>query len=406
MTDGKRAGSWAVALRAVALAALACMALAAYAILAALPARVQARPTAEPIAVRVLNAPNPVLGADNRMHLVYELQISDLFPIAVKLKSVQALRDGKPIGVPVRGRRLTTELRLDSGATGTTLPKGVGAILFMDVTYRRGQPPPKQLIHRISISFTYPGTSQVKNVSFVGAPTAVGQTPPIIIAPPLRGSRWIDVNGCCATITSHRGATEPIDGTPYVPERFAIDFVQLNAMDRLLQGPVDQLSSYPYFGASVYSVADGTVVATHGGEPEQVPGQGPPPATVTVQNAGGNYIVIKIAPGHYAFYAHLQPGSFRVRKGERVKTGQVIALLGDTGNATAPHLHFHVMSSPSPLKSNGLPFVFSSFDGVGTVNTGPGLFAGRRAQINAATLAGPHRDQLPLNNQEIDLGTS
>ena len=42
-------------------------------------------------------------------------------------------------------------------------------------------------------------------------------------------------------------------------------------------------------------------------------------------------------------------------------TGQVIGALGNTGNTDAPHLHFHVMSTPDPLASNGLPFVFSSF---------------------------------------------
>jgi murein DD-endopeptidase MepM/ murein hydrolase activator NlpD len=47
--------------------------------------------------------------------------------------------------------------------------------------------------------------------------------------------------------------------------------------------------------------------------------------------------------------------------GDRVSSGQVIASLGNTGNTDAPHLHFHIMSTPDPLRSNGLPFVFSSF---------------------------------------------
>jgi murein DD-endopeptidase MepM/ murein hydrolase activator NlpD len=118
-------------------------------------------------------------------------------------------------------------------------------------------------------------------------------------------------------------------------------------MDRLVVGPVDQLFSYPYYGAAVYAVANGTVVATHTGEPEQIPSRGPERETVTIDNAGGNYIVLKLAPGRYAFYAHLQPGSLRVRTGQLVKSGQVIALLGNSGSSTLPHLHFQVMSSPS-----------------------------------------------------------
>ena len=39
----------------------------------------------------------------------------------------------------------------------------------------------------------------------------------------------------------------------------------------------------------------------------------------------------------------------------------MIGSLGNTGNTDAPHLHFHVMSTPDPLRSNGLPFVFTEF---------------------------------------------
>jgi Peptidase family M23 len=188
----------------------------------------------------------------------------------------------------------------------------------------------------------------------------VGQTTAIKIAPPVRGAAWVDLNGCCATVTSHRGAVSSINGGLIAPERFAIDFIRLDALDRLLAGPADQLSSFFCFGAPVYSVANGTVVAIHDAEPEQVPGIAPAPATVTLQNAGGNYIVIKLAPRRYAFYAHLQPGSLRVWPGERVRVGQIIGLLGNSGQTTLPHLHFQVNSSPSPV-ANGVPYTFGAF---------------------------------------------
>lgn len=363
------------------------------------PAPVQ---MATPLAARVLDAPNPVLGADNRMHLVYEIQLSDLFPLSVKLNSVQAFANRRPIGEPVTGARLVTELRIDSATPGTTIPAGGGAIVFMDVTYPRWQATPARLTHAFSISYQIPAGPRT-SVRFVGVPTAVDQRPAIMVVPPLRGARWVDFNGCCATITSHRGAIEPIDGTTYVPERFAIDFAQLNVHDRLFKGRKDKLSSYAYFGAPVHSVADGTVVSTHDGEPEQVPGQGPLPGTVTVQNAGGNYIVIKIAKGVYAYYAHLQPGSLRVKKGQHVTTGQVIGLLGNSGNTTAPHLHFHLMNSPSPLTSNGLPYTFTSFRGNGVVTSDDPIFAGKRAHIDPTKLAGPHHGQLPLNAEVLNL---
>ncbi len=52
-------------------------------------------------------------------------------------------------------------------------------------------------------------------------------------------------------------------------------------------------------------------------------------------------------------YAHLQPGSLRVKFGDKVKAGQVLGLVGNTGNSSEPHLHFQLMNANSPLGSEG-----------------------------------------------------
>jgi len=80
-----------------------------------------------------------------------------------------------------------------------------------------------------------------------------------------------------------------------------------------------------------------------------------------------------IGDGNYAFYAHLKTGSVKVKPGDQLTSGQVIANLGNTGNTDAPHLHFHVMSTPDPLRSNGLPFVFASFELDGMMASMDGL---------------------------------
>ena len=63
----------------------------------------------------------------------------------------------------------------------------------------------------------------------------------------------------------------------------------------------------------------------------------------------------------------MQPGSLKVEVGDRVRADQVLGLLGNSGNTDAPHLHFHVMDSPSPLLSDGLPFELAAFEGEGVV---------------------------------------
>ena len=80
-------------------------------------------------------------------------------------------------------------------------------------------------------------------------------------------------------------------------------------------------------------VADGTVVNLFDGVDEQVPGAVKPVSTEAI---GGNMVVVDIGDGAFAFYAHLQRGSLKVKLGDRVKTGQVLGLLGNTGNSTAP----------------------------------------------------------------------
>ncbi len=97
----------------------------------------------------------------------------------------------------------------------------------------------------------------------------------------------------------------------------------------------------------------------------------------------------------------MQPGSIRVKVGQKLKVGQVIGLLGNTGNSDGPHLHFHVMDGPGPLSSNGVPYRFTNFTVEGRVeNIGP-IQEGAVAQIGSVGL-GPKRHELPLDNQIVN----
>jgi murein DD-endopeptidase MepM/ murein hydrolase activator NlpD len=100
------------------------------------------------------------------------------------------------------------------------------------------------------------------------------------------------------------------------------------------------------------------------------------------------------------FYAHLQKNSIKVRPGDSVKKGAVLGKLGNTGNTSAPHLHFHVMNRPSPIAADGIPYVIDSFDFSGQIDiaafeAAPGLTGdwgkGRSEKPE------PRQRQFPLN---------
>jgi murein DD-endopeptidase MepM/ murein hydrolase activator NlpD len=138
--------------------------------------------------------------------------------------------------------------------------------------------------------------------------------------------------------------------------------LQLNPDGRSFAGDQKDNKSYRCYGAEALAVADGTVVATKDGIPENIPGPSSRAVPITLETVGGNHIILDLGGGRFAFYAHLQPGSLRVKNGDKVRRGQVLGLVGNSGNSTEPHLHFHISDANSPLSSEGLPYVFSSFE--------------------------------------------
>jgi len=254
---------------------------------------------------------------------------------------------------------------------------------------------PRSIAHDFSL--TYASTQNLPAHERSGVQVAHDR--PVVVGPALTGARWVAVNACCNGTTSHRQAVNPINGAFYVAERFAIDFARLTPDLRLFDGDPEQLASWPGYGAEVVSAARGVVVGTRDGIADNVPVGSLPP--ITLDNIGGNYVVVDIGGGKFAYYAHLQPGSFTVGVGDRVRRGQALGLVGNSGNTDFPHLHFHVMDSPSPLASDGLPYEFNFFTSPGTIVNGDDVLAGEPATFDP-TLSGPHSRQIPMDVQVVD----
>ena len=76
----------------------------------------------------------------------------------------------------------------------------------------------------------------------------------------------------------------------------------------------------------------------------------------------GNHIIMRSDQGVYALFAHLRKDSFAVKVGQRVRAGQAIAAVGNSGNTIQPHLHFQLMRDNAPFTAIPLPFVFSEYE--------------------------------------------
>jgi murein DD-endopeptidase MepM/ murein hydrolase activator NlpD len=172
-----------------------------------------------------------------------------------------------------------------------------------------------------------------------------------------------------------------------------------------VHGDPKDVHAYSDYGAQVLAVAGGTVVSTLDTLDDQVPGSLPDPATITLANVDGNHVVLDLGGGHYAFYAHLQKGSVTVHPGDRVHRGQVLGLLGNTGNTSAPHLHFHLMDGPSVLGSDGLPYTYGRVDLAGYVDPARWATAQDLTGVwNQGLLPQPRPepDRFPMNLDIVD----
>lgn len=303
------------------------------------------------------------------------------------------------------GEQLADRTRvIGNNAPTTKIGPAQTAIVWMDVALDEGAKAPQRLVHAIGLSLPEPNPPLFPATMTIDiAPTDVETRTPIVISPPLSGSNWLDGDGCCE-LSAHRRALNPIDGQLWAAERYAIDYVQLRPDGRLFSGDRAKLESYSYFGADIHAVSDGPVVAAVDGLPEQVPGASP--TGLRLDRYAGNHIVQDLGDGNYALYAHIKTGAVKVEVGDRLKTGQVIGSVGNTGNTDAPHLHFHVMSTPDPLRSNGLPFVFNQFrldsrvaEPADNLNV---LFDGQPAPMQPGFTARDEKDLMPI---ELDVMT-
>lgn len=312
-------------------------------------------PPRAPIDLHVPVAPAPVAVA-GAAQLAYELHVTNRGAIAIAIERVLVLDASGETIADLLGEALALRVgRATPAKAGdaTAIAPGASAIVYLEHASARA------LRHRIE----YRAIGAAGGVGAVdGARVDVSAVPVPVLGPPLRGGPWVAVHDP-RWVRGHRRVFYTVGGRARIPGRYAIDWIKVDADGRTARGDEDVVSSWLGHGEAVLAVADGIVAATRDDMEESATIAGSPKPRV--EDATGNYIALELGGGRYAFYEHLQPGSLRVRRGERVRRGQVIAALGFTGQATGPHLHFHVADANSPLGAEGAPYVFEQFELLG-----------------------------------------
>ncbi|OBJ90830.1 M23 family metallopeptidase [Mycobacterium asiaticum] len=342
-----------------------------------------------PLTVNPISRPTfPFPGTDDKYHLAFDVQVTNSTAAPATLTGVDVVdaRDHNKVLASFTGPALVdpacnygncNRLRLVPAAPApdVTIPPQSARSLLIDFRLDNLSDFPKAVMLRLhGTGVTNPGaSSQPSPIDTLGAPFNISAGMPRLIASPLRGNNWVAFNGCCDPGWAHRDAILPVNMKLNNSQRFAIDWMRMNDQGNFYEGDRTRNESFVSYGTPVYAVADGTVVSTLDNVEANVPGILPASepalaAKLTVENVDGNHIIIDIGDGVYAMYAHFIQGSLLVKPGDKVKKGQQIARLGNTGNSNAPHLHFQLMTGPSLLEADGLPYVMEGFSYQGQVN--------------------------------------
>lgn len=352
-----------------------------------------------PILMRPVQAPRPFESIDGTVNLVYEIVLSNFGSGPAKITELQAFDENHKLLINLSA----AQLRKSFSSVGkprtldTILESGESAIVWVNIALKNSEGVPKELSHRLAYQGLV-GNPEIK--SELGGKIAVDARPPIHISAPLTGNNWIAMN-CFGVTSPHRRALFPVSGDLHSTQRYAIDWIKLDDNKIGLNGLAANVKSYPAYGQPVLAVSDGTIV----GVVEKFPDQVPPRPSGNKYFPGGNTITMSMPDGNYAFYAHIKPGSIRVKEGDQVTRGQVIALVGNAGNSSEPHLHFHITETADTLASNSIPYVIDDFEVVGEIPEGRKFdqdkAKGLPITLNKPFYVGQHNGQMPSEGAVI-----
>lgn len=349
--------------------------------------------------------PRAIIGSDGQRHVNYDLLITNTYLAPVTLTAIAALTAEGTRLQTLSGSDLVTATQPLLGATPQSeIAASATVAVVMDLGLDQALQV-NELDHAISYTLPADGPDQalIGTHEVLGPRVAISSQAPVVIAPPVSGDGWAALNGCCSPPSVHRFERVSTGTSIAKAEMFAIDWVQMED-GQFNSGDGTRNEDFFAYGAEVRSVAPGTVVYVQDDAPQQTPGA-PITGIDTPEDFGGNQIMVEIAPGLYAWYAHLQTGSVLVNVGDEVVAGQPLGRLGNSGHSTMAHLHFGLLDAPNSTTGNGVPVAIDAYDLVGSIPESVLMSAtpppDNRLPVDA-TGAGPQTETWPLYLTVVD----
>ena len=302
-----------------------------------------------------------VLPTTDKKILSYELYVTNMIPLDYVFNRVDVIdADTQQVVRSLQGSELRKQVRISGEnqiATDTKDPiplnKGQRAIVFFFLEFPNNTLVPSKLSHRLFV--TTPAGEKILNFEET---TTVGQTTPVVLAPPLNGGPWL-CDGAPASDSYHRRTLLSVDGVSRISQRYAIDFELLTPQGTTFTGDPSVNENYPCYSEPILASHSGTVAKVITGLPDNTPPEVPP--FTDVDRVGGNGVILDIGNGKFIVHGHMQPGSITLKAGDNVVVGQQLGLIGNSGNSFEPHLHIQVCDRPSFLGAQGVPYVFSDY---------------------------------------------
>ena len=308
-----------------------------------------------------------VRGDDGMDHVEYDLLIVSVLPEPVTLSSVTVLGPAGKELMRIEHPALAAVTQPLFAHTKTTeIPASAAVAVEVDLIL----PPdtaPERLTHRIAYALKAGSVlaPMFDNLEVDAPDVTIARQPALVLKPPVKGDGWLVSSGCCKP-NLHRDLRVAIDGLRIETSR--------SLRYRLGQGQERQnLRWRRQQERTALRLRAGRARGrrrNRGFDPGRQAGDNPEPV-----NGPGNKGRLwrqscdpQNSPECLRLYVHLHTGSVAVKVGDMVKTGALLAKIGNTGPSLGPHLHFGLSDKPDFFSGRALPFVFDSFTMVGAVD--------------------------------------